>query len=319
MNELRTTFEYYFPEGSKGGECAVFAERLEQFGIVGDTLGQKEAYVRAHGILRPALNGNYQIGDIVITNESSNFGHVFIINDIVGNELQATESNYHLDGKVTHGRIVPVSTRIYGVLRGCPLKVSIINPSLQKTFMAITLADNAHWATLQAQLDTLKQWFIHYSNNRFEPVFNTVETNFTSIPFVPFEGYMAPDPNWYRTNVTPLTKGQATLLLMPDDQWKSDLNTIIWGFMTYGDPSKPVRIQCAAAETEYLPSNTPGGYDSADIFVHRAFHEICHALFFLTGQPDRVHEFLLVPDDRRATLLSLIDYKKLQTALVKIK
>lgn len=322
MQQLKTTFEHYYPEGSLGGECASFAERLEQFGPVGNTLASKTDYVTNHGILRPALGGHYEIGDVVITNESSYYGHVFVVNDIVGNQLQATESNYKLDSKVHHTRIVPVSTKIIGVLRNCPLKVAIVPEPTQptsKTFMELTVADNVHWTTLQSQLDLLKKWFIHYSGGRIEPVFNIASTNFPLVPFSSFETGLAPDVNWYRDKVTPLAKGQGTIMLLPYPQWQSSNTGYTWGWMTWGDPNKPVRISTTGAENEIIPANTPDGFDTAPVFVHRAFHEICHMIFFLTGQPDRTHELLLIREDRKADLLNYMDYDKLQKSLVNIK
>lgn len=309
--ELKTTFSHYFPENSTGGQCAVFAEKLEQFGPVGDTLASKTAYVKKHGILRENLGGHYEVGDVVVTNESSKFGHVFIVNDIVGNQLQATESNFKLDLRVHHTRIVPVSSKIVGVLRGCPLKVAIINPQISKTFMKITLvANNNTWTTLQTQLDTLKQWFINYSGNKFEPVFDIKQTSFTNIPFEQLPSFptKSVQVNWYRSNITPLATGQATLLLLNQADWHADGS---FGNMTWGDPGKPIRIECYAAESEPLK---PDGW-----FAPRAFHEMCHALFFLTGQSDRVHEFLYQDPPKNKELLDLVDWKKVQDKLVTIK
>lgn len=319
--ELKTTFSHYYPEGSIGGECAVFAEKLEQFGPVGDTLASKTAYVRKYGILRENLGGHYEIGDVVIIDvgvnpiTKQNNGHVFLVNDIVGNQLQATESNFKLDKKVHHTRIVPVSTKIIGVIRNCPLKVAIINPEpppLQKTFMQVTIvANNNNWKTLADQVHALSQYFIKYSGDRLETVGNIVESHFTTTPLVPFlgqEGTKSSDPNWYRSNITPLCTGQISLLVLNPEDYPNG-NT--WGFMTYGDPHRPVR--CEISPKENIPA-----IDGTPIFVTQAFHEICHALFFLTGQPDRVHDLIYPLPGNPKAILDLIDYKRLQAALVNI-
>lgn len=256
--------------------------------------------------------GHIMPGDVMTwTEKYAPNGHIGIVVSSGPTTMQVFEQNNPI------GSACGTHTHNYGNIKGWFRPTS---PQVAKTFMSITLADNAHWPSLQVQLDTLKAWFLHYSNNRFEPVFDTKQTNFTSVPFSSLGGILAPDVNWYRSNVTPLTKGQASFLLLPYSQWQESSTGYFWGVMSWGDPNKPVRIQCTGAENEIIPSNTQGGYNTAPVFVHRAFHEICHALFFLTGQPDRVHEFLLQsPTDRRAELLDLVDWRALQSALVKIK
>lgn len=254
--------------------------------------------------------GHIMPGDVMTWTENyAPNGHIGIVVSSNATTMQVFEQNNPV------GSSCGIHTRNYGNIKGWFRPV--VSSVLAKTFMKVTVADNAHWPSLQTQLNTLKEWFIHYSNNRFEPVFDIKQTNFTTVPFIPINGILAPDYNWYRTNVTPLATGQATLLLIPYSQWQSN-NSITWGWMTWGDPNKPVRIQCTGDENEILPSNTEGGYDTAPIFVHRAFHEMCHMFFFLTGQEDRTHEFLLVEEDRKAALMDYVDWRALQAALVKI-
>lgn len=304
-------------DGHFGPQCV---DLIRQY--IHEVLGTQQPYsvVGAYQLLDELpvgyeihLSGEIKKGDILVWQKGyGENGHTSIALDSNAQQVQVFEQNNPIGSKCH------TAWHNYGYIRGWFRPVT----TLQKTFMSATVADNAHWPTLQAQLDTLKAWFLHYSNNRFEPVFDTKQTNFGTVPFSIMDGSSAPDVNWYRINVTPLTKGQATFLLLPMNQWQENPNSPNWigGKMTWGDPGKPVRIQCTGNENEIIPSNTPGGYDAAPVFVHRAFHEICHALFFLTGQPDRVHEFLLnVPDDRRAALLDLVDWRALQSALVKIK
>lgn len=255
--------------------------------------------------------GHILPGDVMTwTSNYAPNGHIGIVVSSSPTTMQVFEQNNPINSACgTH-------THNYGNIKGWFRPVS---SQIAKTFMSITVDDNAHWSSLQSQLDLLKQWFIHYSNNRLEPVFDIKQTNFSAVPFSPLNEFKAPDINWYRQNITPLTKGQGTLLLLPYSQWQTSPVAYTWGFMSWGDTNKPVRMQCTGAENEIIPSNTQGGYDTAPVFVHRAFHEICHMLFYLTNQPDRVHEFLLVAPDRRAELLDLVDYRALQSALVKIK
>jgi hypothetical protein len=176
-------------------------------------------------------------------------------------------------------------------------------PVLQKTFMAITVIANNNTWNLTPRLDNLKKMFVEHSLGKLEPVFKFKYSNFTKIPKGSFNGIECIDVNWYRNNVTPMAEGQATLFLCNPKDYPS---TNSWGYMTWGDPKRPVRIEVTALESE------------SNVFEERAFHEICHALFFLTGQPDRVHELLYQDPPKYKALLSLIDYGKLQNALVTI-
>lgn len=179
--------------------------------------------------------------------------------------------------------------------------------AIQKTFMGITVVANKNnWTNLPVKLDELKQMFITESSGKFEPVFNIKQTNFDTIPLSPFlgqEGTKSVDVNWYRTNITPLATGQATLFLINEADYN---NGLTWGFMTYGDPHRPVRIEVAS------------GQNGSNQFVERAFHEISHCLQFLTGQPDRTHELLYQSPPQTKALMDYIDQKKLQAQLVVI-
>lgn len=197
-----------------------------------------------------------------------------------------------------------------------PEKYNWDSPPLQKTFMKITIiANNNSWTTLAEQLATLRDWFVIDSRGRLELVFDIIKTGFQDVPLSPFLTAKSVDIDWYRKNITPLATGQGTLLLLNPDQYPNG-NT--FGFMTYGDPGRPVRMEAAAAEQE-------GGNNW---FVHRGFHEICHMLFFLTGQPDIdpdnpqnsiVHKYLYQDPPKGKALLDLIDYAKLQAKLITIK
>lgn len=175
------------------------------------------------------------------------------------------------------------------------------------------VANKNNWTTLPDQLNKLTDWFNHYSNGQIQTTFDVVHTDFQDVPKMPWQGTQAVDVNWYRDHITHLATGKATLLLLNPEQW----GISGWGTMTYGDPGKPVRMEVEAIEGEM--NSTPDRYDYAPVFVPRAFHEICHMLFFLTGQPDRTHELLLVAEDRKAELLALIDSGKLEAGLNNIK
>lgn len=320
--EMISTFQKYFAQGTVGpgtgtlqGQCAVFAQYFYELPKFGDSLAEKKKTFDKYGIPFNKLNGHFEIGDIVLTQEEKTHGHIYIVGDIKAPYLIAAESNYRNPKRLDYTRIVPVSTLIYGVIRGAKLKVPIVNPPLQKTFMKITVVpNNSNWITLQGKLDTLKKWFIDYSDNRFEPVFDIKQTAYNNIPFERVTAQPADcvQIDFYRKNITPLATGQATLFIVNPDQYKPIGS---FGMMTWGDYKKPVRIEIT-------------GYESELIIVERMFHEICHALLFLSDQPDvdpdnpanaLVHKFLYQNPPKFKEMMNYIDYKALQNKLITIK
>jgi len=267
-------------------------------------------------------------GNSVVNGESIGIEHDALLN---GQNL--SEQDYQLSGQliaeIAKRHNIPLSrSTVIGHKEvkptQCPGTVNIdkiiqianqhLNPMPTIKMPLTIVANKINWPTLPQQVATLSEWFNHYSGGKLQVSFDIAHTDFDPVPFQQFLSSKCVDIDWQRTNITPRAKGKGTLLLLGYDQYQF-VNT--WGFMTYGDPGHPVRMECCAAETEMI--GTQGSYDYAPVFVHRAFHEICHMIPFLTGQPDWVHEFLLVPDDRRADLLALTDYQKLQTALNNIK
>lgn len=233
-------------------------------------------------------------------------------------ELAHLQSYAVKSGKVKEGQAGGVTGNSGGVTDFPHMHIQILDKNgkrldpekydwgtqLTKTFMKLTVVANRNnWTTLQQKITILNEWFKTYSNNRLEVVSDIKHTSFQDIPFQPWESIQSVDVNWYRHNITPLATGQVTLFLVNPDQWKAPTS---WGTMTYGDPQKPVRCELTSTENE------------GDIFISKAFHEICHALFFLTDQQDRVHEFLYQNPPKYAELLNLLDYQALQNKLVTI-
>lgn len=128
--EIKSILEKLYPENSRGGQCVSFLHKLVDFPSTGNYLKQKIATVSKYGIPIAKLNNDFRIGDIVITNESLIYGHGALINDIRGVQLQLTESNYRLDEKVHHTRLLSrYSKNIVGVIRG-KLKINITTMEL---------------------------------------------------------------------------------------------------------------------------------------------------------------------------------------------
>lgn len=243
-------------------------------------------------------SGKIEVGDVIIwNNKFGPDGHVAIIeNPIDPKSIVVFGQNDPL------GSVSKLSRYNYANIKGW---FRPKNP-LAKTFMAVTVvANNNNWTTLEAKLESTKQRSLLYSDNKFEPVFNIVKTNFDNIPLappIPIEGYpKSVDINWYRKNITPLTKGQATILLLNPDQYQ----TGPWGYMTWGDPQRPIRIELASLE------------DNVN-FEDQIIHELeGHGFAFLTGQPDITHQ--LTDQAKYKELLGYVDHLKLQKALINIK
>lgn len=319
---LLPTFQNYYPQGSLGpgtgslqGQCVVFCQYFYELPQFGDSLAEKKAVFDKIGIPFSKLGGHFEIGDIVLTTEEKIHGHMYIVGDITAPYLIAAESNYRNPKHVDYTRVVPVSTLIYGVIRGVKFKVPIVNPPVSKTFMKITIvANEIPWSTLSNQLQNLKESFVQYSNNRFEPVFEIKQSSYTDIPFeqIVAQPTKSISVDWYRNNITPLAipDSQATLFLVNPSQWGADGS---FGTMTWGDPKKPVRMELIASNIDY--------------FVPWAFHEICHALLFISCQPDVdpsnpsqpiVHHFLYQNPPQYKEMMSYVDYSALQKGLVLI-
>jgi hypothetical protein len=157
MNDYSTILKQLYPEGSKQGECGVFCHKLMQFPLIGDTLASKTAAVNKFGYTAKAVQGGYDAGDVIVTKESLAYGHVAFINAIIGDNLQLTESNFNLDLKVHHTRLInKMSPVIVGCIRG-PL---LFLPAQKKTFnqQVLVLCQNIP----DANMSPLKQGIGQY-------------------------------------------------------------------------------------------------------------------------------------------------------------
>lgn len=123
---LLDTLKARFPENTWQGQCGIFAHRVVEFPSVGNRLREKIRSVQNFGIPREKINLDFREGDVLITQESKFFGHVAIINLLIYAEntpnliaMQLTESNYFLNGRVHHTRIINANDPdIAGIIRG---------------------------------------------------------------------------------------------------------------------------------------------------------------------------------------------------------
>jgi hypothetical protein len=104
-------FASKYPTGYKGGQCGVFARNLlNSYGYdypkLGDSLKSKASVAAEYG----APQNQWGIGTVLVTSEHEDYGHVPVINGITDKGYRVTESNYKLDGKVSHTRIIPFNS-----------------------------------------------------------------------------------------------------------------------------------------------------------------------------------------------------------------
>jgi len=123
ITDLKPIVEKLYPENSHGGQCAVFCEKLVVMptpgNVLGNSLAEKTDKVNRYGIR--AVNGwnQFHLGDVMITNESLKYGHVAFVNWFDDKNLRLSESNFRLDERVHHTRLLSrTSPHIIGVLRG---------------------------------------------------------------------------------------------------------------------------------------------------------------------------------------------------------
>lgn len=110
------------PDGTKGGQCAVYAENICDFGTPGNRLGYdlkaKQQTVDKYGIKASDWRNSPQVGDGIIFNLGK-YGHVSVVTAVNGDgTVTVKDSNYGLDEKVQTRNVSINDPSIYGALRG---------------------------------------------------------------------------------------------------------------------------------------------------------------------------------------------------------
>lgn len=287
--DLKPTFEKYYPDGVKGGQCGVFAHKLVEFPLVGDTITSKTATVKKFGKLGPLC----QVGDVLILDVGTNAGHVAIVNNDKGVFWQLTESNWKSDERVHHTRLLSkTSSEIVGFFRGA-LKVAIINPPPMNqplvfpiVFKIKIVANHSNWPTLQKQIDQAAAWYKNQSGNKINLQFDVEHTDFTSIPFTDYDGSeffaWGVEKQWHLQFIMPKALGYDMVVFqMRDEDWAVQNNSVTQAVML-GDLSDNVKLQFIDS---HCGENTNSNLVMfLDHFTYLLCHEISHAMLALTGQ-----------------------------------
>ncbi len=320
MISLKPIIEKLFPENYKGGECGVFAHKLVQFPIIGDTLASKTAAVRNLGVPAELLGKAFRGGDVVITNESQQNGHVAVINNIdyIAQCFQVTESNFHLDGRVHHTRIISFdSPHIVGVIRGpalFPLPTTTYPIEIQ---VRILMNNQPLWNSLLRRMAELQEWYDVNSGGKIQLTIDYKDVSLSGWPTgMTGSGIGAAlteviDENWYRKNVLTLVPDADIVAFVMK---KSDFagavdkpNTFEIGY-SY-EPHFPIKTFMAMDENDnYFPNWYPGLQGLSTILAHEISHglyglcvsskypsgtDLTHTHFGITGlppQPEKIFE-----------------------------
>ncbi len=268
----------HFPENSFGGQCGTFCHRLVQFFPVGNFLTQKIASLHRFGIPLLSLD-SFKVGDVVLQKYPI-YGHLSVINAITGTKLQLTESNYYLNGRVSHKRQIDTSDpRILGVFRGAltyPIPPRVIEVKL--------VQNGSPWGLMtQYEADILKR-VQEASGGRIGINIDSDYVNLTP-PYTQTgypTGRTGIDLGWYEQNILPHKKNYHVVAFLTgkDPQVGN----------TFGWASPGQEVQIFADETETI---TSASFGTLPVFVESFIHEILgHCMKQVDGLPDLTHEYM---------------------------
>lgn len=283
---LRPILSDLFPENSFGNECGLFVRlHLAAIDPIGNQYSDKKKSVDRHGIRAAQLQGDFRIGDVLVTSEGTNlfggYGHVAFVNNIVGDLLYLTESNFRGDKKIHHGRTLPkTSSKIYGVIRR-PFRFAL--PPIE---FNIRLLMNHETAWKSDRLLAVKDWLELMSDNKLKVnIFPLYTYKALKNWWYTFEGtdfgeyFKVIDRGYVKEQVLPFGSAgdnkQANFILwcIAKSQWHGAVfnqpNSLEVGWKYRGLPVATI----ASDENDKSVI-----YPDRSAFVHYATHEICHFL-----------------------------------------
>lgn len=147
----------------------------------------------------------------------------------------------------------------------------------------LIVANRCKWKSWDRKIADLKEWF----NPICELDVMLQHTDIAHIPFTIYngeEGNWGVDPDWYDRNISWRGIGSDVILfVLPVKQWRESNKKRGWRTDSEGGA---VELQIACDEMEMM--SWPN-FKSMSAFFQLARHEIMHALFAITGQPDTTH------------------------------
>ena len=127
------------PDGSNGGQCGDYVHTIvDGMPEMGDTIASKDALIDSKGV--KAADWKPKIGDVIIQNIGVN-GHAAVVNKVNSDgTVTLSESNYHLDEKVTNNRTISAKDpAIYGAYTNTQIKGGVADGTKSKRELALDL------------------------------------------------------------------------------------------------------------------------------------------------------------------------------------
>lgn len=333
-----------YPEGSKQGQCAVYTERLTDMPLVGFFISSKRAAIAKYGIPRDQM-GPLQVGDVVITSDGL-VGHTaLVIKKPTPTTSQLSESNWNLDGRVHHTRVIADDYKnIIGVFRNCHFKFNVPQDTPMPTpafniplRVKLVINNQPDWKSLTQHAYN----FIHYiytaSGAHILPV---VDWSFVSLPnnwdtqYVPIQvnnesGVPVTDyeemitESWMQKNVLPLGAGfDVVMFVVSKNDWKGKVfnqpHAVERGYaFEHTGGNFPACILLVSDEHDDFPPYYPSPLSAfAKLMVHELDHilyGVCPNAAVVIPGGDYCHRRWFAENNPDACFKTDFDYEKLNT------
>lgn len=323
---IRPILEKLYKEGSYGGQCFKFLHKLVDFPGVGDSLKSKKQALNAFGIPVAKLD-SIKVGDIILTTESTIFGHGAIVNSIEGDNLCLTESNFKYFLRISHGRKLSAhSPLILGVFRG-PFKFELPEaPYNIPLKIKLVMNNQPDWKSLTKHAFNTISWFYKHSKQRILPV---IDWTYTDVSLTPDDFLYQPDTlgnmpvkiikqDWLKAHVDPVSQGfDYAVVVIPKKDFVNSVfndNTLIELGYAYDKDSRHILIALDEHD-DYGPY-----YPNLGGFAKYLCHELSHKLYQKAAGPnvvlggDYTHNWFYGQNNyplRPEGIFDQIDYEKL--------
>jgi hypothetical protein len=301
--DLAKILQSKFPQGSRGGECVFWLRHIYNqpaMGVdpKGNDVNLKFKFVEQSGIIAgniAEIGKGFRIGDCVFTTDGATkhwygwtgAGHEFTVIGFDRDNLIAAESNFSLDGRVSYGRRVMMSSpKIIGLCR-FPFLIDLGLPALEINY-DVFINNQPKW-NLKVLDDTAKL-ISQYTSGRLKINFFPLGTEFADWwynVFV-FNGvdYKVIARAYLEQNILPLSFSSHNLpadlvaLIVSPAEWQGTISSgaeeIAWSSL-----GRPRLVQGSCAEADISPS-----YPQMPRISHILIHELAHHLAYINGQDD---------------------------------
>lgn len=292
---LQPLLKSLYPENSIQGQCFDFMHKLVDFPHVGTLLSTKIQSLNSFGIPISKLD-TIKVGDVLLLNYPI-FGHGAIVNYIVNNQLQLSESNFNLDLKVHHGRTIAFhDPNILGVFRGTAL-YQIPSPQFPIQIPVCLVMNNStdlsndqwlikNWNSLLQHMANFQSWFWTYSGQRIELIIDYKITNFKTWD-VEYTGdglgslkTARVKEAWLDANIIPLTTAKFVFFVTSPSDWK---DTVFGNYSSIelGYAYETGKIPAKALIILDQFDDYPPYYSTIGAMAKYLMHETMHLLYGL--------------------------------------